>query len=82
MSALRIMGAQGAYRFGISCNEAPRAFATWVPCIPRSTPLHDDAQACSNIGGFTTYAQSQLPMASTQEMILTQFYGLSSVRIV
>ena len=29
-------------------NEAPRAFATWVPCAPQIIPPLDDAQACSN----------------------------------
>ena len=29
-------------------NEAPHAFATWVPCTPRIIPPLDDAQACSN----------------------------------
>ena len=27
-------------------NKASCMFAMWVPCIPQSTPLHDNAQAC------------------------------------
>ena len=44
-------------------NEAPRAFATWVPCTPRIIPPLDDAQACSNSVTASGVSSRRFPSA-------------------